>query len=148
MRSTTARTSQNKLKPPHHVIHQRRQSGNDLLSDRTGRHPHERSRHRSDAATHHQVSEVPPEMRHQHPTKLRSTWPLWNGTRWRWLQKHQQQPDMGCAYGSWNITSSTNVLLRGRINKISIREIYLTYESSTPTPMRCAPTREEENESR
>ena len=47
-------------------------------------------------------------------------WPPWNGTCWCWLQKRKQHPDMGCSYGSWHRTSSTNGLRQGCINKIII----------------------------
>ena len=85
-------------------------------------------------------------MRHQHPNKLRSTWPPCNGTRWCWLQKRQKQLDMGRAYRSCHSTSSSNSLRRGRINNIIIVEINQTHESHTPTPTWCTPTWEGENE--
>ena len=145
MGSATAQTSRNWANLHHHVICGQKQSGNNLLSNSTGRHPHEQSWHRSDGATHNQVSEVPPAMRHQRPNERRSTWTHWNGTRRLWLRKCQQKPYMSRAYGFWHSTSSTNGLYQGRINKIGIIEIYQTHKSSTPTPTRCRPTQEEEN---
>ena len=146
MKSATAKMSRNKANLCHHAIHQRRQSCKNLLSHSTVQHPHGLIHHRTDAATHHQVSELPPEMRHQHPNKQISTWPPWNGTRQSWLQKLQQQPYIGCAYKSCNSTSSINGFCRGWIKNITIGEIYQTRESSTPIITQCTPTREEENE--
>ena len=145
MRSATAQMPQNSENLHHHVIYRWLQSGNNLISHPTGRHKHEQIRHRTDAVTHHQVSEVPPEMYHQHPKERRITWNPWNGTFWRWLKKRQQQPDMSHAYGYWHSTSSTNGLWRRRIKNIGIVKIYQTHESSTPTLTWCTPTQEVEN---
>ena len=145
-RIATAQTSQNDAKFHHCVIHRQGQSGKDLLSHQTRRHPHEQSCHRADTAKHHQFTALPPQKRHQHSNKQRITWPPRKVTRQRWLQKRQQQQDMGCAYRSWQITSSTNGLYLGRINKNSIRKINQTHKYYTPTTARCTTTQEEENE--
>ena len=145
MRRSTTQMPLNYSNPHHHVIRRQCQSGNDQLSDPTGRNLYGQSRNITNATAHHKVSEVPPEIGHEHTNKHRSTWPTWNVTRWPWLLKRQQQPYMGCAYISWNSTSSTNGLRWGRINKISIGEIYWTHKLYTTTPTRCTPTQEEEN---
>ena len=134
-------TNTSKLsKPPSPCNPLKNQSGNDLSYHPTGWHQNKRSQHRTNTATHHQVSEVPPEMHHHHPNEWRSTWPPWNSTIIHWLQKHQQQPDMGCSYQLYHRTSSTNGLRRGCTSSIRMGEIYQTHWLPTPIPTQCTTT--------